>query len=125
MKNLLFIFFIFFTFFKYANALIVYNQTNDDSRVKYDGSATNAELSVVNVNGCSAVYLGNGWFITAKHVTTNIGSKVYQNGLYTTIDIVNNELNALNSWDADIKLFHVVDVDKCRICSLLKFLLMQ
>ena len=112
MRVLIYIFISLLLLSQTVNALIVYNQTNSDASVKYDGSATNAELSVVNVNGCSAVYLGNGWFITAKHVTTNIGSKVYQNGLSTTIDIINNELNAFNSWNADLKLFHVEDVDK-------------
>ncbi len=99
-----------FAFLQSANALIVYNESNSDAQVKYDNSSTTAELSVVNVGNCSAVYLGNGWFITANHVPTDIGSEVSQNGQSTTIDAINNELNALNSWGADLKMFHVADV---------------
>ena len=100
-----------FAFLQSANALIVYNESNSDAQVKYNGSATTAELSVVNVGNCSAVYLGNGWFITANHVSTKIGAVVSQNGQSTTIDIINNELNALNSWNADLKMFHVADAE--------------
>lgn len=100
-----------FAFLQSANALIVYNKSNSDAQVKYNGTATTAELSVVNVGNCSAVYLGNGWFITANHVPTDIGSEVSQNGQSTTIDAINNELNALNSWNADLKMFHVADAE--------------
>ena len=89
-------------------ALIVYGTTNEDAEVKYDASSNAAHCSVVTTSSnCSAVYLGNGWFITANHVSLAVNSNVRQNGNYATITQIDTTLNT--SYGADLKLFHVED----------------
>ena len=93
-------------------AVIVYNTSNADASVDYGGAANDAQLSVVSVGvSGSAVYLGNGWFITANHVSVNLGTRVYQNGLYAVVDVLNSELYSYNDYSADLKMFHVANVE--------------
>ena len=112
MKNILAIFSAAFFAAHCALAVIVYGVSNAGASVDYGGSANAAQLSVVSVGGSgSAVYLGNGWFITANHVSVGIGTKVYQNGLFAVVDMVDSQLHSYNDYSADLKMFHVGDAD--------------
>lgn len=99
-----------------AIAIITYGESNATATVKYDNSATAAEYSVVFVeayagyaNSASGVYLGNGWFLTANHVSTPLGGLVSQNGESALITYVDNSLN--QKYNVDLKLFYVSDVE--------------
>ena len=92
-----------------AQALIVYGESNADASVKYDSSSTQAELSVVYLSkGTSAVYLGNGWFITAKHSYVDVGTSIYQNGQKATVDYTDSFLN--ENYGLDLAMFHSSDI---------------
>ena len=97
-----------------AFAIITYGESNATSTVKYDGTGTSAEYSVVFVeaaagyaHSASGVYLGNGWFLTANHVLTPIGGLVSQNAKTSLITYVDNSLN--DTYGVDLKLFYVAD----------------
>lgn len=87
------------------NAMIVYGKDNDSTKVVYDGSASAGAYSVVNVAGCSAVYLGNGWFLTANHVGVTTSSSVSQNGQSAAVDYVYPSFSSDHS-GVDLKLFY-------------------
>ena len=87
------------------NAMIVYGKDNDSTKVVYDGSASGGAYSVVNVAGCSAVYLGNGWFLTANHVGVTTSSSVSQNGQSAAVDYVYPSFSSDHS-GVDLKLFY-------------------
>ena len=90
-----------------AHALIVYGETNAEALVSYS-SATDAETSVVKVGGCSAVYLGNGWFLTANHVGVSLNGALTQNGTSATVSYIDTTLNT--TYGVDLKLFYVENV---------------
>lgn len=90
-----------------AHALIVFGKSNEEAQVDYS-KANAAQASVVSTsNDCSAVYLGNGWFLTANHVSVALNSQIKQNGNFATVDKIDNTLN--KTFGADLKLFHVGD----------------
>jgi|GEM_PF-980196 len=88
-------------------ALIVFGESNQDAAVSYDASSNAAECSVVSVGTTSAVYLGNGWFVTAKHTNVSLASIVTQNGQSAQVSLVDNSLNS--NYGADLSLFYVQD----------------
>lgn len=109
MKNIIKALLIFITLSIAANAhaLIVFGKSNEDAQVDYS-NANAAQSSVVSTaSNCSAVYLGNGWFLTANHVSVALNSQIKQNGNFATIDKIDNTLN--KTFGADLKLFHVGD----------------
>lgn len=53
------------------------------------------------------MHLGNGWFLTANHVSANSSISISQNGQTAKISYVDNTLNS--SYGADLKLFYVED----------------
>lgn len=88
-------------------ALIVFGKSNGEAQVDYS-KANAAQASVVSTaSNCSAVYIGNGWFLTANHVDVKLNSQIKQNGNFATVDRIDNTLN--NTFGADLKLFHVGD----------------
>ena len=88
--------------------IIVYGQSNESAAVSYDEASNAAQCSVVSVAGASAVYLGNGWFITANHVGATLSSAVRQNGASTSVSFVDSTL--AETYGVDFKLFYVEDV---------------
>ena len=90
-----------------SNAVITYGESNLLSEVDYQNPENTALTSVVAVSDSSAVYLGNGWFLTANHVSLNSSVSVSQNGQTAKISYVDNTLNS--SYGADLKLFYVED----------------
>lgn len=95
-----------------ANALVVYGKTNADAAVNYsDENAGSFLYSVVKVGGNgqgSANYLGNGWFLTADHVSVGVGTLISQNGKSAKVSSVNTVLKT--KYGVDLKLFHCDDV---------------
>lgn len=89
-----------------THALIVFGKSNEEAQVDYS-KANAAQASVVFASNGSAVYLGNGWFLTANHVSVALDSQIQQNGNFATVDKIDNTLN--NTFGADLKLFHVGD----------------
>ncbi len=90
-----------------AHALIVFGKSNEEAQVDYS-KANAAQASVVSTaSNCSAVYIGNGWFLTANHVSVALNSQIKQNGNFATVDRIDNTLN--KTFGADLKLFHVGD----------------
>ncbi len=90
-----------------AHALIVFGKSNEEAQVDYS-NANAAQASVVSTaSNCSAVYIGNGWFLTANHVSVALNSRIKQNGNFATVDKIDNTLN--KTFGADLKLFHVGD----------------
>lgn len=90
-----------------AQALIVYGKGNSDAQVDY-GTANAAQASVVSTSSdCSAVYIGNGWFLTANHVSVAVNNAISQNGNSALVSKVDTSLNA--KFGADLKLFRVAD----------------
>ena len=88
-----------------AHALIVFGKSNEEAQVDYS-KANAAQASVVSTaSNCSAVYIGNGWFLTANHVSVALNSQIKQNGNFATVDKIDNTLN--KTFGADLKLFHV------------------
>lgn len=90
-----------------SNAVITYGESNLLSEVDYQNPENTALTSVVAVSDSSAVYLGNGWFLTANHVSLNSSVSVSQNGQTAKVSYVDNTLNS--SYGADLKLFYVED----------------
>lgn len=90
-----------------SNAVITYGESNLLSEVDYQNPENTALTSVVAVSDSSAVHLGNGWFLTANHVSLNSSVSVSQNGQTAKISYVDNTLNS--SYGADLKLFYVED----------------
>ncbi len=90
--------------------MIVYGETNQDASVVYDGSAISPEYCVVYVAGGSAVYLGNGWFITAKHLNITSFSSITQNGISSTVTYVDSTLNS--KYGVDLQMFYVDDLSR-------------
>lgn len=95
-----------------ANALVVYGKTNAEAAVNYsDENAGSFLYSVVKVGGNgvgSANYLGNGWFLTADHVSVGAGTLIYQNGKSAKVSSVNTVLKT--KYGVDLELFHCDDV---------------
>lgn len=95
-----------------ANALVVYGKTNADAAVNYsDENAGSFLYSVVKVGGNgtgSANYLGNGWFLTADHVSVGVGTLISQNGKSAKVSSVNTVLKT--KYGVDLELFHCDDV---------------
>ncbi len=90
-----------------AHALIVFGKSNEEAQVDYS-NAKAAQASVVSTaSNCSAVYVGNGWFLTANHVSVALNSQIKQNGNFATVGKIDNTLNKI--FGADLKLFHVGD----------------
>ena len=90
-----------------AHALIIFGKSNEEAQVDYS-NANAAQASVVSTaSNCSAVYIGNGWFLTANHVSVALDSQIKQNGNFATVDKIDNTLN--KTFGADLKLFHVGD----------------
>lgn len=90
-----------------SNAIITYGESNLLSEVDYQNPENPALTSVVSVHDSSAVHLGNGWFLTANHVSANSSISISQNGQTAKISYVDNTLNS--SYGADLKLFYVED----------------
>lgn len=90
-----------------SNAVITYGESNLSSEVDYQNPENSALTSVVAVSDSSAVHLGNGWFLTANHVSVNSSISVSQNGETAKVSYVDNTLNS--SYGADLKLFYVED----------------
>lgn len=90
-----------------SNAIITYGESNLSSEIDYKNPENTALTSVVAVSDSSAVYLGNGWFLTANHVSVNSSISISQNGQTAKISYVDNTLNS--SYGADLKLFYVED----------------
>ncbi len=91
-----------------AHALIVFGKSNEEAQVDYS-NANAAQASVVSTaSNCSAVYIGNGWFLTANHVSVALDSQIKQNGKFASVDRIDNTLN--QTFGVDLKLFHVGDV---------------
>ena len=90
-----------------SNAVITYGESNLSSEVDYQNPENSALKSVVAVSDSSAVHLGNGWFLTANHVSVNSSISVSQNGETAKVSYVDNTLNS--SYGADLKLFYVED----------------
>lgn len=90
-----------------SNAVITYGESNLSSEVDYQNPENTALTSVVAVSDSSAVHLGNGWFLTANHVSANSSISISQNGQTAKISYVDNTLNS--SYGADLKLFYVED----------------
>lgn len=90
-----------------SNAVITYGESNLLSEVDYQNPENPALTSVVSVHDSSAVHLGNGWFLTANHVSANSSISISQNGQTAKISYVDNTLNS--SYGADLKLFYVED----------------
>lgn len=90
-----------------SNAVITYGESNLSSEVDYQNPENSALTSVVAVSDGSAVHLGNGWFLTANHVSVNSWISVSQNGETAKVSYVDNTLNS--SYGADLKLFYVED----------------
>lgn len=95
-----------------ANALVVYGKTNADAAVNYsDENAGSFLYSVVKVGGNrqgSANNLGNGWFLTADHVSVGEETLISQNGKIAKVSSVNTVLKT--KYGVDLKLFHCDDV---------------
>lgn len=96
-----------------AQAMIVYGVSNDEAKLVYDGTENAAQHSVVNVASASAVYLGNGWFLTANHVGVTKGANIVQNGTSAGVSYVYSSFSAENG-NVDIKLFYSEDVAKLK-----------
>ena len=90
-----------------SNAIITYGESNLSSEIDYKNPENPALTSVVSVHDSSAVHLGNGWFLTANHVSANSSISISQNGQTAKISYVDNTLNS--SYGADLKLFYVED----------------
>lgn len=90
-------------------AVITYGENNEQAEVDYASSENPALASVVAVSDASAVYLGNGWFLTANHVAVNASTVISQNGQSAKVSHVDNTLNS--SFGADLKLFYVDELD--------------
>ena len=90
-----------------SNAIITYGESNLSSEIDYKNPENPALTSVVSVHDSSAVHLGNGWFLTANHVSANSSISISQNGQTARISYVDNTLNS--SYGADLKLFYVED----------------
>ena len=90
-----------------SNAIITYGESNLSSEIDYKTPENPALTSVVSVHDSSAVHLGNGWFLTANHVSANSSISISQNGQTAKISYVDNTLNS--SYGADLKLFYVED----------------
>ena len=88
-----------------SEAIIVYGESNGLAAADYASAENPALASVVAVSDSSAVYLGNGWFLTAKHVASSDSTFISQNGQYAKVSHVDNTLNS--SFGADLKLFYV------------------
>lgn len=90
-----------------AHALIVYGRSNSDAQVDY-GTANAAQASVVATSSkCSAVYIGNGWFLTANHVSVAVNNAISQNGNSALVSRIDTSLNV--KYGADLMLFRVAD----------------
>lgn len=92
-----------------SEAIIVYGESNGQAAVDYASAENPALTSVVAVSDSSAVYLGNGWFLTANHVSINDSTSISQNGQSAKVSHVDNTLNS--SFGADLKLFYVDGLD--------------
>lgn len=92
-----------------SEAVIAYGESNSQAAVDYDSPQNSALASVVAVSDSSAVYLGNGWFLTANHVSVNESTRISQNGQSAKVSHVDNTLNS--SFGADLKLFYVDGLD--------------
>lgn len=90
-----------------VSAIITYGQSNSDAAVDYESADNAALTSVVGLGNGSAVHLGNGWFLTANHVSANINSTISQNGASSAISYVDNTLKS--TFGTDLKLFYVDD----------------
>ena len=90
-----------------SNAIITYGESNLSSEIDYKNPENSALTSVVSVHDSSAVHLGNGWFLTANHISANSSISISQNGQTAKISYVDNTLNS--SYGADLKLFYVED----------------
>lgn len=90
-----------------SNAIITYGESNLSSEIDYKNPENPALTSVVSVHDSSAVHLGNGWFLTANHVSASSSISISQNGQTAKISYVDNTLNS--SYGADLKLFYVED----------------
>ncbi|PWL64686.1 MAG: hypothetical protein DBY30_08040 [Verrucomicrobia bacterium] len=88
-----------------SEAIIVYGESNGQAAADYASAENPALASVVAVSDSSAVYLGNGWFLTANHVSISDSTFISQNGQYAKVSHVDNTLNS--SFGADLKLFYV------------------
>ena len=88
-----------------SEAIIVYGESNGQAAADYASAENPALASVVAVSDSSAVYLGNGWFLTANHVSISDFTFISQNGQYAKVSHVDNTLNS--SFGADLKLFYV------------------
>jgi len=86
-------------------ALIVFGENNNTAEVAYDASTSSAEKSVVVMGSTSAVYLGNGWFVTAKHTGVSLESNVSQNGKSAQVSYIDNSL--YSNYGVDLSLFFV------------------
>lgn len=73
-----------------SNAIITYGESNLLSEVDYQNPENTALTSVVAVSDSSAVHLGNGWFLTANHVSANSSISISQNGQTAKISYVDN-----------------------------------
>jgi hypothetical protein len=72
-----------------VSAVIINSSTGTENTSAPDGDCGWSFTG--KVNGCSCVYLGNGWVLTAKHViapsgTVSIGSVALSDGMYYSAD---------------------------------------
>ena len=88
-----------------SEAIIVYGESNGQAAADYASAENPALASVVAVSDSSAVYLGNGWFLTSNHVSISDSTFISQNGQCAKVSHVDNTLNS--SFGADLKLFYV------------------
>ena len=96
-------------------ALTVFGETSADAKIDYS-TANDAESSVVALGALSAVYLGNGWFITAAHCNPTVNGTITQNGAKGYIDSVVSSINGV-----DLSLFHVGDLSSFSSLKAAKF----
>ena len=114
MKRVLLLFSVFLSATT-SYALTVFGETSAEAKVDYS-TANDAECSVVALGELSAVYLGNGWFITAEHCKPTVNGTITQNGAKGYIDSVVSSINGV-----DLSLFHVSDLSSFSSLKAAKF----